>query len=83
MLLDLDPYGKNNPDGMLPLFFKQVARELTPKLTVIFRYLVKRGNFPACRRLADVVPAAKESRSLDVVDYRPISIIPLLSKVFQ
>ena len=38
------------------LFYKQVARELAPKLTVIFRHLVKESSFPACWRLADVVP---------------------------
>ena len=27
LLLDLDPYG-NDPNGMLPLFYKQVTREL-------------------------------------------------------
>ena len=41
LLLDLDPCGGNDPDGMFPLYYKQVARELEPKLAVIFRHLVK------------------------------------------
>ena len=28
MLLDTNPYGENDPDGMFPFFYKQVAREL-------------------------------------------------------
>ena len=47
LLLDLDPYGGNGSDGMLPLFCKEVARELAPKFAEIFRYLVNEGSFPA------------------------------------
>ena len=43
--LDLDPYGRNDPDCMFSFFYKQITRELTPKLAVIFRHLVKRLVF--------------------------------------
>ena len=72
-----------NPDGMFSHFYKQVARELAPKLSVMFRLLVRRGNFPGCWRLADVAPALKKSYFSDVGDYSPISITPVLSKVFE
>ena len=68
---------------MFPHFYKQVARELVPKLAVIFRHLVRGGSFPACWRLADVVPVPKGSAFSDVSDFRPISITPVLSKVFE
>ena len=61
LLRDMDPCGGNDSDGMFSLFYRQVARELTPKLAVIFRHLVRGGKFPACRRLVDVVPVPKES----------------------
>ena len=48
LLLDRNPYGRNEPDGMLLLFYKQVARKLAHKVTVIFRHLVKGDNFPSC-----------------------------------
>ena len=60
-----------------------MARELAPKLVVIFRHLGKGGNFPACWRLAAVVPVPKKSSFSDVRDYRPTSITPLLSNVFE
>ena len=41
LLLDLDPYGEKDPDIMFPLFHKQVALELAPKLAVDFWHLVK------------------------------------------
>ena len=57
--------------------------ELAPKLTVIFRHQVRRGSFPTCWRLADVVPVSKESASLKVGEYRPTSIRPVLSNIFE
>ena len=44
LLLDLDPNDGNDPAGLFPHFHKQMARELLPKLVVILRYLVKRGQ---------------------------------------
>ena len=81
--LDLDPYGGCDLDGMIPLVYKQVARELAPKLTVIFRHQLMKGSFPACWRLANVVPVPKKFSSPHVGDYKPISNTPLLSKVFE
>ena len=61
--MDLDPYDGKNPDCMFPLFYKQVARELEPKLAVIFMHLVNRGSFLTCWRLIDIVPLPKNSPS--------------------
>ena len=83
LLPDLDHYGGNHSDGMLLLFYKQVVRELAPKLAVFFKHLVTGGSLPACWRLADVVSVPNRSPSSDVEDYRSISITPLLSKVFE
>ena len=52
------------------------VRELTPKLTLIFRNLVKKGSFSACWKLDDVVPVPKRSSSSDVGDYKPILLLP-------
>ena len=37
LLLDLDSYGRVDPLGVFPLFFKMVADIVAPKLSVIFR----------------------------------------------
>ena len=85
LLLDLDSNRGNDPDAIFPLFCKQVIRELSPKLAVIFRHLVKWGSFPACWRLADVVPVPKEFPFpfSEDGDYRPLSITSLLLKVLE
>ena len=40
LLLNLDPYGGNYPDGMCPLLYNQVGQELAPELAVILRHLI-------------------------------------------
>ena len=48
LLLDLDPYGVTDPLGMFPLFLKRTADILAPRLSVVFRRLLRLGSFPAC-----------------------------------
>lgn len=83
LLLDLDSYGGVDPLGFFPLFFKEIATVFSPKLSVLFRRLLKEGSFPFCWRCADVVPIPKGTVSSFTKDYRPISITPVLSKVFE
>ena len=80
LLLDLDPYSGT---GMFPLFLKRTADVLAPCLSVVFRRLLRLGSFPACWRQANVTPIPKGPSSSSVANYRPISIIPVLSKVFE
>ena len=83
LLLNLDSYGGVDPLGFFPLFFKEIAPVFSSKLSVVFRRLLKEGSFPACWRCANVVPVPKEAASSMPKDYRPISITPVLSKVFE
>ena len=68
---------------MFPLFLKKTADVLAPRLSVMFRRLLRLGSFSACWRQANVTPIPKGPSSSSVANYRPISIIPVLSKVFE
>ena len=83
LLLDLDPYGGCDPLGFYPLFLQKIARILAPKLSVVLRFLIRHGEFPGCWRSADVTPVPKEPLSCFFTEYRPISITPAMSKVFE
>ena len=82
-LLDLDPYGGTDPMGMFPLFLKRTADVMAPRLSLVFRRLLRLGSFPSCWRLANVTPIPKGPPSCSVANYRPISITSVLSKVFE
>ena len=68
LLLDLDPYGGTDPLGMFPLFLKRMADILAPHLSVVFRWLLRRGSFPACWRQANVTPIPKGPSSSSVAN---------------
>ena len=84
LLLDLGAYGGVDPNGIFPMFFIKTADFLAPKLSVILRKLARRGSFSACWRIGNVTPLSKSvSGSSSPTDYRPISLTPVLSKVFE
>ena len=83
LLLDLDSYGGTDPLGMYPLFLKRTAEVLGPRLAVVFRRLLRLGSFPVCCRVANVTPIPNCPPSSSASNYRPISLTPILSKVFE
>ena len=84
LLIDLDSYGGTDPNGIFPLFFKKTAEYLAPKLAVILRKLARSGSFCECWRIGNVTPLCKcACGSFNPSEYRPISITPILSKVFE
>jgi len=50
-------------------------------------YLVNRSlnecNFPESMKKAQVVPIHKKKSTLDKGNYRPVSLLPIISKVFE
>ena len=56
---------------------------LAPRLAVVFRQLLRLGSFPLCWRVANVTQIPKGPPSSSASNYRPISLTPILSKVFE
>ena len=65
------------------LFFFKTAEVLAPRLATVFRRLLRLGSFPVCWRVVNVTPIPKGPSSSSASNYRPISLTPILSKVFQ
>ena len=84
LLLELDSYGGAGPDGIFPLFFKKAHKILSPKLAVIFRKDSRLGAFSPCWRFGNITPLSKCSSNTPYPsDYRPITITPVLSKIYE
>ena len=56
---------------------------LTPKLTKIFNYAKNSDTFPSCLKTADVTPLPKDREKDSKKKYRPVSLTPIMSKVFE
>ena len=82
-MLDLDPYGDSGPLCMFPLFLKRTADVLAPRLSVVFQRLIRLGNFRACWKQVNVTSIPKGPPSTSVVNYWPISITSVSSKMFE
>ena len=68
---------------MFPQLLNAVADIIAPKINIIFHRLIRLGSFPESWRSADVTAIPKGAPSPDSENYRPISIIPFLSKVYE
>ena len=56
---------------------------LTPLLAVIVNKSINTSYFPNCLKTARVIPIYKNGDKKDVTNYRPISILPLFSKILE
>ena len=44
---------------------------------------IETSNFPDCLKMANITPFFKNDSSLDKLSFRSVSILPLLSKVYE
>ena len=72
-------------DGLPCSFWKQFCDELAPFVTLMINSSIKTGTYPALFKDAIVVPVFKGGRKdrEDPASYRPISVLPALSKVLE
>lgn len=83
ILCGLDAHGGVDPLGIFPLFLIETRSILSPKLSALFRFLLRSGSFPISWRIANITPIPKGPSSSTPTNYRPISITPLISRVYE
>ena len=75
---------KNSSIDMIPCsVLKRVIDILADPISNILNLSFIEGNFPSCLKVSRVIPLYKKGSSLDPSNYRPISTLPLLSKIFE
>ena len=52
-------------------------------MTECVNYILKNGKFPDSLQNANITPFHKKDDPTDKVNYRPVSVLPLLSKIFE
>ena len=68
----------------LPVFiYKILAPIISPTVSMLFNNSVSEGIFPECFKTGKIVLFFKSGDSNSTVNYRPISMLPFLSKIFE
>lgn len=62
---------------------KQSRQAVSQCLSIIFNRCIVEGHFPNALKLAKIIPLHKGDSVLSVSNYRPISLLPIFSKLFE
>ena len=82
-LRSLDVTKGAGPDGIPPYFIRKCAHSLASPLAEIYNTSLISGTFPDLWKAARVVPVHKSGDKTQVTNYRPISILSTVAKVFE
>ncbi len=70
-------------DGLSVNILKLTAPATAASITYICNLSIRTGQFPSQWKLARVIPLFKTGHKTNCSNYRPISILPVLSKIFE
>lgn len=82
-LSNLDATKSTGLDCIGPRLLKIVPNVLAPSITYIINKSLTSGIFPTSWKQAKVTPIFKAGSKDDVNNYRPISILPTISKIIE
>ena len=70
-------------DGVHAKVVKSTYNEFLTPLTLVLNSSLEQGFFPSQLKLARVVPIYKNGDKMSLSNYRPVSILPLFSKILE
>ena len=82
-LRKLTPKRGLDAHGVSSFLLKELRHELAHPLTSVFNACLREERWPASFKLARVVPIPKKGNQNTINNYRPISLLPAVSKVLE
>ena len=77
---DLNP---NRSSDISPRILKLFRHAISPTIATLFNNCMYAGVFPDILKIARVVPIYKAGNRNEINNYRPISLLPVFSKIFE
>jgi hypothetical protein len=66
-----------------PIVLKETAKQISPALTLVFQASINQGKLPEEWKSANITPLFKKGDRSALVDYRPVSLTSVCSKVTE
>ena len=79
----LENKSSSGHDGISNKLLKVLKFELSKPLTLIINQMITTGVFPDSFKISKIIPLFKKGDSSLLSNYRPISLLPTISKIFE
>ena len=82
-LLKIDSNKSTGVDGISSRMLKLAASIIAPSITKLINLSFSLNVFPSCWKTVKVTPIFKSADPIDVINYRPISVLPILCEIAE
>lgn len=82
-LLNVNEKKSSGPDGITPKLLKTSAPAVALPLTNLSKYCIDKSTWPSAWKQGDVTPAYKKDEVVKKVNYRPITVLSCIPKLFE
>ena len=82
-LLKIDSNKPTGVDGISSRMLKLAASIIGPSITKLINLSFSLNVFPSCWKTVKVTPIFKSADPIDVINYRPISVLPILCEIAE
>jgi exonuclease III len=83
MIKKFKPKSSYGIDNLSMKLLKHISEHLSSSLTLIINQSLNTGIFPDSLKVARVIPLFKKGETSLFDNYRPISLLPVISKIFE
>ena len=83
LLSTCKPNTATGPDGVTSRMLRETAPTIAPQLTKIFNQSLHQSIIPSSWKLSNVTPIPKGGNEASPLNYRPVSLLSLVSKILE
>ena len=70
-------------DNISSFFLKLVLPSIENSLALLFNTSIETSAFPDLWKIARITPILKEADKVDKSNYRPVSVLPVIARLFE